>query len=300
MGGLGNLRSAMAMKTNLALLLVVLVQKTFGHGIMLEPFTWQDFKGEGLDVKKPQELGCGSLSEDFNLGLPHGRPGCGIHFFEENLKVNRITVPKESMVRPIKSTKSPWMAPGSIDIDACGIYGGGRFANMTTATAEMPFPKAEYEPTVWMPGQKVEVTWFVAANHVGGYQFRLCKLKNNLSRKDVSEECFRQEPLPFATRETSVLNIANWWNRGNESLWDLVTLPETYEGTTPEGSVWRKTMYNADFGKTKDKNEWAMKDILQVPSHLTPGQYVLGFRWDCEKTTQVWSSCADITVVAPY
>ena len=26
---------------------------------------------------------------------------------------------------------------------------------MTTATTEMPFPKAEYEPTVWMPGQKV-------------------------------------------------------------------------------------------------------------------------------------------------
>merc|ERR1712107_195353 len=179
MGGLGNLRSAKAMKTNLALLVVVLVQKTLGHGIMVEPFTWQDFKGEGLDVKKPQELGCGSLSEDFNLGLPHGRPGCGIHFFEENLKVNRITVSKEFMVRPIKSRKSPWMAPGSIDIDSCGIYGGGRFANMTTATTEMPFPKAEYEPTVWVPGQKVEVTWFVAANHVGGYQFRLCKLKNN-------------------------------------------------------------------------------------------------------------------------
>ena len=73
--------------------------------MQVEPFTWQDFKGEGLDVKKPQELGCGSLrqddwqnnsklinicpSEDFNLGLPHGKPGCGIHFFEENLKVGK-------------------------------------------------------------------------------------------------------------------------------------------------------------------------------------------------------------------
>merc|ERR1711874_453608 len=281
-----NLRSATAMKTNLALLLIVLVQKTLGHGVMVEPFTWQDFKGEGLDVKKPQKLGCGSLSEDFDLGLPHGRPGCGRHFFEENLKVNRITVPKEFMVRPIKSRKSPWMAPGSIDIDACGIYGGGRFANMTTATTEMPFPKAEYEPTVWKPGQKVEVTWFVAANHVGGYQFRLCKLKNNLSRKEVSEECFRSHcRLQLARQECSTLPTG-----GTETMKASGIL-----------SLCRKPIrYNADFGSTKDKNEWAMKDILQVPYHLTAGQYVLGFRWDCEKTTQVWSSCADITVVAPY
>ena len=34
-GYLGNLRSATAMKTNLALLLVVLVQKTLSHGVMV-------------------------------------------------------------------------------------------------------------------------------------------------------------------------------------------------------------------------------------------------------------------------
>ena len=34
-GDLGNLRSATAMKTNLALLVLVLVQKTLGHGVMV-------------------------------------------------------------------------------------------------------------------------------------------------------------------------------------------------------------------------------------------------------------------------
>ena len=49
-----------------------------------------------------------------------------------------------------------------------------RFANMTTATTEMPFPKAEYEPTVWMPGQKVteRVSWF----------------SGEIENKDVSDE----------------------------------------------------------------------------------------------------------------
>lgn len=40
-------------------------------------------------------------------------------------------------------------------------------------------------------------------------------------------------------------------------------------------------------------------DAVKVPAHLAPGEYVLGFRWDCEKSAQVWASCADITVVAP-
>ena len=37
-------------------------------------------------------------------------------------------------------------------------------------------------------------------------------------------------------------------------------------------------------------------DEVVVPA-LPAGEYVLGFRWDCEATSQVWSSCADVTLV---
>jgi len=41
-------------------------------------------------------------------------------------------------------------------------------------------------------------------------------------------------------------------------------------------------------------------DRLEVPTSLAPGAYVLGWRWDCEETAQVWSSCADVFIdVAP-
>jgi hypothetical protein len=40
-----------------------------------------------------------------------------------------------------------------------------------------------------------------------------------------------------------------------------------------------------------------MVDSVQVPSNLPPGKYILGFRYDCEATAQVWSNCADITLV---
>jgi len=37
-----------------------------------------------------------------------------------------------------------------------------------------------------------------------------------------------------------------------------------------------------------------VKDVVKVPANLPPGKYVLGFRYDCEATAQVWSNCADI------
>ena len=37
-------------------------------------------------------------------------------------------------------------------------------------------------------------------------------------------------------------------------------------------------------------------DEVVVPTDTKPGDYVLGFRWDCEKSAQVWAACADIRV----
>lgn len=39
-------------------------------------------------------------------------------------------------------------------------------------------------------------------------------------------------------------------------------------------------------------------DEVMIPPHLAPGDYVLGWRWDCEETDQVWASCADVTIRA--
>lgn len=40
-------------------------------------------------------------------------------------------------------------------------------------------------------------------------------------------------------------------------------------------------------------------DTIIIPKTLAPGDYVLGFRWDCEESDQVWSSCADVTIIGP-
>merc|ERR1711865_1322564 len=50
-------------------------------------------------------------------------------------------------------------------------------------------------------------------------------------------------------------------------------------------------------GKTgfgKDVPEWSMMDKVIIPADLEEGAYMLGWRWDCEESTQVWQNCADI------
>ena len=44
---------------------------------------------------------------------------------------------------------------------------------------------------------------------------------------------------------------------------------------------------------------FAIYDTVRVPADLAPGEYVLGFRWDCEQTPQVWTTCSSIRVTAP-
>merc|ERR1712096_158833 len=47
----------------------------------------------------------------------------------------------------------------------------------------------------------------------------------------------------------------------------------------------------------KQNFEFGIVDKVKVPD-VSPGDYVISFRWDSEQTPQVWNSCADVTIVA--
>ena len=78
--------------------------------------------------------------------------------------------------------------------------------------------------------------------------------------------------------------------------WIARTLITTTLGTTPEGSMWAKIDL-PEPPKTSSVKGYAFKDVLEVPETLELGDYVLSFRWDCERTPQVWNSCANIKIV---
>jgi hypothetical protein len=47
-----------------------------------------------------------------------------------------------------------------------------------------------------------------------------------------------------------------------------------------------------------DFDNWLLVDRLRLPANLDTGSWVLGFRWDCEQSLQVWQQCASINVVS--
>ena len=64
--------------------------------------------------------------------------------------------------------------------------------------------------------------------------------------------------------------------------------PGTPDGRTPTLPYPKPT--NAD------EHDYSIEDTVQVPADIEAGEYVLSWRWDCEHSSQVWNSCADITI----
>ena len=66
------------------------------------------------------------------------------------------------------------------------------------------------------------------------------------------------------------------------------------ELTYPPNSEWAKMSLPTAPG---DNAQWAFKDLVEVPENIEPGDYILSFRWDSQRTPQVWNSCANIRIV---
>merc|ERR1719445_2811107 len=97
-------------------------------------------------------------------------------------------------------------------------------------------PKAEdgrsfpgnHQPVYWQAGKTAEVSWGFAANHGGGYSYRLCpKPKDNM---ELTEECFQQMPLRFVG-DTQFLQYTFTTTTRKE-----IPAMQTDTGTVPAGS----------------------------------------------------------------
>ena len=132
------------------------------------------------------------------------------------------------------------------------------------------------------------------ANHGGGYSYRLCKTPAE-GIVGLTEECFQQTPLNF-------VGTASQLRPEGDTTWKRATLPQTNVGTWPKGSMWRGISnlghaikelrpQNLPEGKRVE-----IKDKVMVPDNLPSGDYVLSFRWDTDRSNQVWSGCSNIKI----
>ena len=215
---------------------------------------------------------------------------------------------------------SPWRAPGAAPVfDSCGRAGGHRFPQgsfggiyVNTTNAKLGDLGSKVLPKMptgvtWKAGSVVEVAWTIEANHGGGYQYRLAPASGPLD-----EATFGKIPLEFVGQQT-----LRW------GLNKTVSFNGTYvsEGTVPEGSTWvvnpiprnDKAQTGTGFpphcletpeyrcsgmmdGSIAQTN-MAIVDHVRIPADLPAGEYVLGWRWDCEESNQIWQSCSDVTVL---
>lgn len=156
------------------------------------------------------------------------------------------------------------------------------------------------------------------------YQYRLCP-----RGRESSEACFQENPMNFS--DSSSLMLSNGTMIKLQSTfvsegtlpkggtWQMLAIPDTHHviprgpnGTMGPREDWAfpppcfepRYVEKAPLGaldEARCSGQWisniTIYDQLRVPTHLPAGQYVLGLRWDCETSAQVWQSCADITIV---
>jgi hypothetical protein len=250
-----------------------------------------------------------------------------------------ITDPALITYESAQWSKNPWRAPGFAPVlSPCGLASGWyeehqQGGGIAPVGFEAGFDGRDV-PTLsgsvmkWPTGSVQEVSWFIDANHGGGYAYRLCPKSTSMS-----EECFQRHHLAFAgesswiqfgTDKSNRTQIrANRTSHGtfpHGSQWTKVPIPSCsgqgggYDGSgcdkpqfpSPVPGLWGNGPFNGCAHNPMPAAERAeycarvmdfhIVDLVQIPTDLPLGDYVLSFRWDCEQTPQIWTNCADIEI----
>jgi hypothetical protein len=190
--------------------------------------------------------------------------------------------------------------------------------------------------TEWIAGDVAEVGWMVSANHGGGYIYSLCPkdealteacFQSHLLSFDGSEQTIRwldgsrpELHLPAVDVAESTFPEGSVWRQmpvpacncdmgdrcavdGNSSLHLRSYADEPHANCTKcttglqfpapflEGCGHMISMQVTGIAK----DTWAIVDRVRVPEKA--GDYVLRWRWDIEQNPQVWTNCADVSIV---
>lgn len=224
-----------------------------------------------------------------NMGSSNGHDYCAWHTNGVH-RSGPVTLPDNMQTSTGSEDINPWFAPGSNSMsDDWGEYPCGKIEGKDGRT----YPPTKR--TVVSAGGVLEVGWALNANHGGGTAVRLCP-----SDSDLSEACFQRTVLR-ASRNIS------WIQQGSDkSSRREIPAVRSSVGTFPAGSEWTRN-------PIPDREDspispplglighgpfpWNIIDEYAIPADLPSGDWALSWRWDCEESPQIWTNCADITIV---
>lgn len=216
------------------------------HGVMQMPPSW--IMGNAYD------------NADY---IPGACASNGCRFFSNYTFIEEPTIGRDSPLRTELDfvpedgdwTQSfPWRAPGRAPVfSPCGIAGGnpngcggsdvcvecdedGHCAGGGYANGPDMRTLNQGIVTHWPRGGVVEVGWSMAANHGGGYSYRLCRRPEDGDLMKATEECFQSMPLDFVGNRSWMV-----YTKGlHKGLRYEIDATRTTEGTWPQGSMWSR------------------------------------------------------------
>ena len=187
-----------------SLLALLLPATAWAHGSMYEP---PSRNSGGMAVLSPTcaggacqwysqgcSIGCAECSEKYSAEPDCDEPAEPTLIFGEDDDLIAYRTDGHGSV----TTYFPWRYPGKAPVlDSCGVTGGGTpplgqldpptghlAGEYGTDTARAP---VLLETTHWVAGSVVEVAFGLAANHGGGYQYRLCPAGATLDESAPAE-----------------------------------------------------------------------------------------------------------------
>ena len=158
--------------------------------------------------------------------------------------------------------------------------------------------------------------------HGGGYQYRLTRR----TATPVTETGFQQMPLAFTRRQGLRWPWGGGLAHGSVAIEIFFNATEVTEGVVPKGYAGRRNpipilgghaglpgpVNVPSFPPPCANQSWCVGyqdgscsgihcapeivDSIQIPSEVPAGDYVLGWRWDCEQSNHIWQSCSDATI----
>lgn len=227
------------------------------------------------------------------------------------------------------------MAGGSdeVHLGDAAVFKDTKFAKLSNLGSQVLQPLKT--GVVWSAGSVVEVAWGIRYNHGGGYSYRLCPANEELTEECFRKLPLNFTGMPSLRWNDGkeLFYHGMYLSEGTSpqgSMWARNQIPRIDDSSADSGEPWdhRDLCHDPAQGKAcrafepiceeatppwhkieaqaRDSDvegfcsgDWTggmLVDRVQIPEWLPPGEYVLGWRWDCEETAQVWTNCADVTV----
>jgi len=202
----------------------------------------------------------------------------------------------------------PWSEPGQSvsNVGPCGMKNYGKKTNWNQPAHGWGGVQATYKA-----GDVVTMEWCVSdlADHGGVYSYRLCtdhslvaKFTNpeytpDAADMDALESCFQAGILACSDVPGQECPIHPDCQAAGTETWGCRNSTEWFNcGPKDNGRCASRGTHGSC--ETHKGPGTVLKDQVKLPDGFASNHTLIGFRWDCQDTPQLWLHCADVEITS--